>query len=159
MLTWENTVSSHMSCAAAVCDMCLTSACSPPAGWLCSSDRTGRHSSALLGVFIVTLWSNVTTPSLSMIFYQSWLQGTTSLHLTRGTAGKWILLSLQISPLDQIALFAFASQDQWAALQRCLKYVTTLSHGGTLQMICANNVCICQPDCERSEQFVLLCTM
>ncbi len=87
------------------CDMCVTSVCSPPAGWLCRPDSTGRHSSTLVCVFIVTPWSKVTTPSLQMIFYPSWVQQTTSPSLTRATAGRWILLSLHISLLDLIALF------------------------------------------------------
>lgn len=87
--------------------MCLILVCSPPAGWLCTSDRSGRHSSVLTSVFIVTLWCKVTTPSLSMIFHRSWVQGTAPPNLTRGPARRWICLSLQISLLDQMILFPF----------------------------------------------------
>ena len=60
-----------------------------------------------LQLLIVTLWSKVTTPSLSMTFCLSWVQTTTSSELTRGQQGARTLLSLHISPLEQIVLFPF----------------------------------------------------
>lgn len=149
---WQHAeVSSRISCVAAVCewnwvhtlwhvfDLGLLPSCRVTVQlW---QDRPTFL--VLVRVFIVTLWCKVTTPSLSMIFYQSWVQGTTSPNLTRGTAGRWILLSLRISLLDQIVLFPFTSEEQSAALQLCLKSATSLNHGATVLRVTWSSLLCC----------------